>query len=131
MIRSSSLSLSHCSLHQERCDALCQMQNAQILARLRALGAYLIKNFLRVVCREMKNAFAAIICCTISMFSSSLSLSKHPEVVVLGSIAVDFVAYTNVLPQIGETVFGTSFAKNFGGKGANQVTSEMHFQLEC
>jgi hypothetical protein len=65
------------------------------------------------------------------MFSSSLSLSKHPEIVVLGSIAVDFVAYTNVLPQIGETVFGTSFAKNFGGKGANQVTSETHFQLEC
>lgn len=65
------------------------------------------------------------------MFSSSLSLSKHSEVVVLGSIAVDFVAYTKVLPQIGETVFGSSFAKNYGGKGANQVISKTNFQLEC
>lgn len=83
----------------------------------------------------MKNVLIAVICGTITMFSSSLSLSKHSEVVILGSVAVDFVAYTTALPQIGETVFGTSFAKNFGGKGANQVTSSIWFrfggQYEC
>lgn len=55
------------------------------------------------------------------MLTSSLGFPKPSEVVVLGSVAVDFVAYTSSLPQLGETVLGSSFSKNFGGKGANQV----------
>ena len=45
------------------------------------------------------------------------------EVLVLGSINVDFVAYCidDTLPQPGQTVFGTLFEKNYGGKGANQA----------
>lgn len=46
---------------------------------------------------------------------------KLNSVVVLGSTVIDFVAYTNNLPQKGETVFGSGFAKNYGGKGANQA----------
>lgn len=61
------------------------------------------------------------IICVLSMLTSSLGFPKPSEVVVLGSVAVDFVAYTSSLPQLGETVLGSSFSKNFGGKGANQV----------
>ena len=61
------------------------------------------------------------IICVLSMLTSSLCFPKPSEVVVLGSVAVDFVAYTSSLPQLGETVLGSSFSKNFGGKGANQV----------
>jgi ribokinase len=45
-----------------------------------------------------------------------------PEVVVVGSINVDFVAYCldDALPVAGQTVFGTLFEKNYGGKGSNQ-----------
>ena len=32
-----------------------------------------------------------------------------------------FVAYSSILPSKGETVFGKSFHKNYGGKGANQA----------
>jgi hypothetical protein len=47
--------------------------------------------------------------------------NRSGEVVVLGSSMIDFVAYTSTLPAQGETVLGSEFAKNFGGKGANQV----------
>eukprot|EP00605_Chrysophyceae_sp_TOSAG23-4_P000297 GSChrysophyteH1.ASY1.ANO1.342.1 assembled CDS len=45
------------------------------------------------------------------------------EVCVLGSLNVDFVAYCleDTLPQPGQTVLGTLFEKNYGGKGANQA----------
>ncbi|KAK9881275.1 hypothetical protein WA026_015397 [Henosepilachna vigintioctopunctata] len=42
------------------------------------------------------------------------------EVVVVGSCMVDFVTYTQRLPSPGETIHGTEFVTNFGGKGANQ-----------
>ena len=44
-----------------------------------------------------------------------------PEVVVVGSTVVDLVGTTTALPKRGETVFGTTFAQNFGGKGSNQA----------
>ena len=45
------------------------------------------------------------------------------DVTVLGSINVDLVAYTldSTLPKPGQTVFGSLFEKNYGGKGANQA----------
>ncbi len=42
------------------------------------------------------------------------------EIVVVGSLNVDFVVSTHALPREGETVLGHSFAKFPGGKGANQ-----------
>ena len=48
------------------------------------------------------------------------------KVFVLGSINIDNVAYTRVLPQPGITVEGDSFLSNIGGKGANQACAA-HF----
>ena len=43
------------------------------------------------------------------------------EVTVIGSANVDYVTYVERLPNKGETIMGLSFARNFGGKGANQA----------
>ena len=48
------------------------------------------------------------------------------RILVLGSINIDNVAYTKVLPQPGITVQGDSFLSNIGGKGANQACAA-HF----
>ena len=46
-------------------------------------------------------------------------MSKN--VLVIGSINVDYVIHTHRLPTLGETVTGDGFSVNFGGKGANQA----------
>eukprot|EP01038_Epipyxis_sp_PR26KG_P012017 gene12017-16086_t len=43
------------------------------------------------------------------------------EVLIVGSTMIDMVTYTESFPRSGETIFGVSFEKNFGGKGANQA----------
>ncbi len=43
------------------------------------------------------------------------------KIFVLGSINIDNVAYTKVMPSPGITVEGDSFISNIGGKGANQA----------
>ena len=48
------------------------------------------------------------------------------RILVLGSINIDNVAYTKILPQPGITVQGDSFLMNIGGKGANQACAA-HF----
>lgn len=45
------------------------------------------------------------------------------EVVVVGSCMIDFVGYAPRLPNPGETIHGTEFVTNFGGKGANQCVA--------
>jgi len=45
------------------------------------------------------------------------------ELVVVGSINVDFVARVARLPRPGETVAGGAFERHFGGKGANQAVA--------
>lgn len=45
------------------------------------------------------------------------------NILVIGSLNVDFVIHTNYLPQIGETVTGYGFKTNPGGKGANQAVA--------
>lgn len=44
-----------------------------------------------------------------------------PSVVVVGSTMIDLVAYTERLPDSGETAVGHGFEMGFGGKGANQA----------
>ena len=48
-------------------------------------------------------------------------MSKN--VLVVGSINVDYVINTDRLPKLGETITGRNFAMNFGGKGANQAAA--------
>ena len=48
-------------------------------------------------------------------------MSKH--ILVVGSINVDYVIHTERLPKLGETITGSDFAMNFGGKGANQAVA--------
>ena len=55
------------------------------------------------------------------MAALNMNDSRRVEVAVVGSTMVDLVAYGPSLPLRGETVFGSSFAKNFGGKGSNQA----------
>lgn len=43
------------------------------------------------------------------------------KIIVIGSISIDNVVYTNNLPGPGTTVYGESFISNIGGKGANQA----------
>jgi ribokinase len=44
-------------------------------------------------------------------------------IVVVGSINLDLVAGADHIPQVGETIIGTSFNTFFGGKGANQAVA--------
>ena len=45
------------------------------------------------------------------------------KLLVIGSINMDLITETKVLPAMGETVFGESFGTVCGGKGANQAVS--------
>lgn len=45
------------------------------------------------------------------------------NVLVIGSINVDYTIHTERLPKLGETLVGRDFAMNFGGKGANQAVA--------
>ena len=48
---------------------------------------------------------------------------KEKPVVVVGAMNVDFVARAERFPRAGETIFGDSFYRGFGGKGANQAVA--------
>lgn len=43
------------------------------------------------------------------------------SIAIVGSTNIDMVAYTDQIPERGETVAGKDFAIGFGGKGANQA----------
>ena len=45
------------------------------------------------------------------------------NIYVLGSINMDLVISTTYLPKKGETVNGSNFFLNSGGKGANQAVA--------
>ncbi|MTV48755.1 ribokinase [Heliobacillus mobilis] len=46
---------------------------------------------------------------------------KTPHVLVIGSINMDLVCYSDRIPHVGETVMGSRFTTVPGGKGANQA----------
>ncbi|MGZ9586107.1 ribokinase [Paenibacillus marinisediminis] len=48
---------------------------------------------------------------------------KRPRITVIGSLNMDLVTITNIVPQAGETVSGESFFTLCGGKGANQAVA--------
>jgi len=50
---------------------------------------------------------------------------------VVGSTMVDMVAYSPRIPVIGETIFGTKFEQNYGGKGANQMVMVANLETEA
>ncbi len=56
------------------------------------------------------------------MSCGSISEKIDPQIFVIGSLNMDFVVRTPVLPREGETVLGHSFYRFPGGKGANQAT---------
>ena len=43
------------------------------------------------------------------------------KIVVIGSLNMDIVALVPRLPSLGETIIGSQYLNNFGGKGANQA----------
>lgn len=43
------------------------------------------------------------------------------KILVVGSVSIDMVTSTYVLPKPGQTVIGNNFLTNIGGKGANQA----------
>src|SRR5699024_4780052 len=45
------------------------------------------------------------------------------NIIVIGSVYIDLVVETNILPNTEETVMGKSFFTTPGGKGANQAVS--------
>lgn len=50
---------------------------------------------------------------------------------MVGSTMVDMVAYSPRIPVIGETIFGTKFEQNYGGKGANQVVMVANMETQA
>jgi ribokinase len=47
--------------------------------------------------------------------------SPAPRIAVVGSLNIDLIAYTQRVPNAGETLLGDDFRMGFGGKGANQA----------
>jgi ribokinase len=47
--------------------------------------------------------------------------STAPRIAVVGSLNIDLIAYTQRVPNAGETLIGDDFQMGFGGKGANQA----------
>lgn len=45
------------------------------------------------------------------------------NIIVIGSASIDLVVKTEIIPEAGETVMGTSFFTTPGGKGANQAVA--------
>jgi len=48
---------------------------------------------------------------------------KKNKITVIGSINMDLVTATKIIPKVGETVLGESFQTTPGGKGANQAVA--------
>ena len=54
-------------------------------------------------------------------------MSKESHIVIVGSTMIDMVAYTDRVPEAGETIIGNKFVTGFGGKGANQAVMAKRF----
>ena len=47
--------------------------------------------------------------------------NPNPVIAVVGSLNIDLIAYSQRVPNAGETLIGDDFRMGFGGKGANQA----------
>ena len=45
------------------------------------------------------------------------------NILIIGSINIDLVINTDIIPKLGETVHGKNFMTSYGGKGANQAVA--------
>ena len=45
------------------------------------------------------------------------------NILIIGSINMDLVINTDILPKLGETIHGKGFMTSYGGKGANQAVA--------
>ena len=50
-------------------------------------------------------------------------MERQARIAVVGSCNVDLTVFTPVVPRGGETVLGSEFQMNVGGKGTNQATA--------
>ena len=50
-------------------------------------------------------------------------MTETPSILVVGSVNSDLVLRTSRLPQVGESLVGTSYCRMPGGKGANQAVA--------
>lgn len=57
-------------------------------------------------------------------------MERKPRILVVGSFVMDQIVTTSVMPQEGQTVFGRSFRKAPGGKGANQAVQAARLGAE-
>jgi ribokinase len=57
--------------------------------------------------------------------------SGASSVVVVGSAMVDLITYVDRMPLAGETMLGTGFLQDFGGKGANQAAAVALHGVAC
>ncbi len=48
-------------------------------------------------------------------------MEKKPKILLVGSFVLDQIVRTDIFPREGQTVFGKTFSKAPGGKGANQA----------
>jgi ribokinase len=65
--------------------------------------------------------------------NSSPQAEQAPQldILVFGSCFIDLVAYAERIPKPGETLTSTSYAKGFGGKGANQAVAASILGAKC
>uniref|UniRef100_A0A1B6IDJ8 Ribokinase n=1 Tax=Homalodisca liturata TaxID=320908 RepID=A0A1B6IDJ8_9HEMI len=52
------------------------------------------------------------------------------KIVVVGSCMIDLICFSPRLPKCGETIHGTCFQRDFGGKGANQCIAATRLGAE-
>lgn len=58
------------------------------------------------------------------------STLRRPRITVIGSLNMDLVTVTDIIPQAGETVQGKKFGTFCGGKGANQAVAAARLGAE-
>lgn len=57
-------------------------------------------------------------------------MHQSPKILVVGSFVMDQIATTEIVPREGQTVFGKTFHKAPGGKGANQAVQAARLGAE-